>query len=139
MWTRGRFHGQWQVNILIPFHSLSCSLTEFEREKYATKRAGMGVRWDRSNSLGRTRNSVVTSVTSRFGATASHYHKQESPVTPSAQISGPKSAHFGQLQKIKSLQWRSITLLKTRTSIWFDPGNADPTLILDDRGKWQLP
>ena len=69
------------------FHSLSCSLTEFEREKYATKRAGMGVRWDRSNSLGRTRNSVVTAVTSHFGATASHYHKQESPVTPSAQIS----------------------------------------------------
>ena len=62
-------------------------LAEFEREKCATKRGEMGVRWDRSNSLGRTRNSVVSAVTSRFGATASHYRKQASPVTPSAQIS----------------------------------------------------
>ena len=64
-------------------------LTRFEAKKICQEKGqvGYGVRCDRSNSLGRTRNSVVTAVTSRFGATASHYRKQESPVTPSAQIS----------------------------------------------------
>ena len=66
---------------------------------------GSGVRCDRSNSLGRTRNSVVSAVTSRFGATASHYRKQASPVTPSAQISAENV--FGQKdQPFRNISWK---------------------------------
>ena len=83
----GRFHGQWRVNILL--HSLPPVELKVKKGK-----KGSGVRCDRSNSLGRTRNSVVSAVTSRFGATASHYRKQASPVTPSAQISAENV--FGQ-------------------------------------------
>ena len=92
-----------------------------------------GVRCDISNSLERTRNSVVTAVTSHFGATASHYHKQELSVTPSAKISKPKKSTYFCRAIIKSLQY-DIAL--TRTSIWFDLADIDPTLILDDGRKW---